>query len=394
MKTPDAEQLKRLYPPMTADFSARMDALVDALPARKEEPIMKRKISLGLALAAVLALMMLTTAVAASLGLFAQLGQRDWADDRLPDLDAAATPVGKTVTTADGYTVTIEQAYYDGDRLIISYRLTGDRSQVELGEGAPDHVWQNEDPDAAYSIAFDGDDPASMQMEAWLTRGRECWARHRFAALHDGLFLADGTYLDIVNGDDLLIQPDGSAVGWKECRVPAERAAEELQCKAVLFRGETLYYQDGGGIRMDYAHGEDTDVPFTVRKSESALTLRGGFLVNDVYTAEASLRLSPFDLEGTVTLRCCQDWYNAWNDWDFQGHTDVISDWALYAGEERIETRQALQGVACQAPDTLVFELTMRHGGRTEGLRLVPVYEDSGEHPEEAIVLAPQPVGN
>ena len=43
---------------------------------------------------------------------------------------------------------------------------------------------------------------------------------------------------------------------------------------------------------------------------------------------------------------------------------------------------------------TGIYELTLRHGGKTENLKLVPVYQDSGEHPEEAIVLAPQPVGN
>ena len=381
----DKNRLQSLYPEMTPEFSDRMQRMVQALPERKEEPKMKRKISVGLVLAVVLALAVLTTAVAAGMGLFAQLGQKKYADERLPDLDAVSSPVGQTVTTEDGYSVTIEQAYYDGSRLMISYRLTGELSRLELGEGAPDHVWQDEDQDAMYSIVFGGDDPDSVRLEDWLNRGRECWALHSFAALSDGLYLQDGTYLDIFYGDFEALD-DGSVVGWKECRVPAECESDVLKCKAVLFRGETLFYQDGKGIRRDYTHGEDTDIPFTVQKSEGTVNYSGSFLVNDVYTAEASLEMSPFDLAGTVTMRVCEDWYKAWDDWNYQPQSDLISAYSLYAGEERIASR-TVEGIGDQAPNTLVFDILTRTGGHTEDLRLVPVYEDSGEHPDEAIYL-------
>ena len=381
----DKETLQSMVPEMTPEFSARMRRMVRALPSREEEEPMKRKISVGLVLAAALILATLTTALAAGLGLFAQLGQGKYADERLPDLDAASTPVGQTVTTDDGYTVTIEQAYYDGSRLMISYRLTGALSHVELGEGAPDHEWKDEDPAAAYTMAFDDEDPDSVRMHEWLNRGKECWARHSFACLHDGLLLADGTYLDIFYGDFETLA-DGGIVGWKECHVPADKAADALECKAVLFRGETLYYQNGSGIRMDYTHGEDTDIPFTVQKSEGGGKLAGSFAVNDVYTAEASLELSPFDVAGTLTMRCCEDWYNAWDDWDYHPQSDLIIDWALYAGEERISSR-SVEGIYTGTPHTVVFDLLTRNGGHTEGLRLVPVYKDGGEAPEEAIQL-------
>ena len=66
----------------------------------------------------------------------------------------------------------------------------------------------------------------------------------------------------------------------------------------------------------------------------------------------------------------------------------------LYAGEERIENRQVLQEIDCQEPNILVFHLTMRHGGHRNDLRLVPVYEDGGERPDEAIVLTRRPAGH
>ena len=382
----EQEKLQSMYPGISPAFSDRMGRMVRALPTQEEEEKVKRKMTVGLALAIVLILATLTTALAAGLGLFAQLGQGKYADKRLPDLDAVSTPVGQTVTTDDGYTVTIEQAYYDGSRLMISYRLTGALSHVELGEGAPDHEWKDEDPAAAYTMAFDDEDPDSVRMHEWLNRGQECWAQHSFACLHDGLLLADGTYLDIFYGDFETLA-DGGIVGWKECHVPADKAADALQCKAELFRGETLYYQNGSGIRMDYTHGEDTDIPFTVQKSENGGQLAGSFAVNDVYTAEVSLDLSPFDVAGTLTMRCCEDWYKAWDDWDYQPQTDLIIDWVLYAGEERISS-WLVEGIHTGTPHTVVFDLLTRNGGHTENLRLVPVYKHGGEAPEEAILLS------
>ena len=167
---------------------------------------MKKKISLGLAIAIALILVTVSAALAAGLGLFARLGQSRWGDERLADLDAVSAPVGKTVTTPDGVTVAIEQAYYCDDRLFISYRLSGNISEVELGEGKPDHEWKHEDPAAAYAMAFDEEDPESLIIGNWLNNGTDRWARHRFAVLHDGLSLADGTYLDIIGGDSITLE--------------------------------------------------------------------------------------------------------------------------------------------------------------------------------------------
>ena len=72
---------------------------VEALPSRRGEILraargekkVKRKMSKGLVLALVLMLMMGSVAVAAELGLFGRIGQKEEADARLPGLDSVST---------------------------------------------------------------------------------------------------------------------------------------------------------------------------------------------------------------------------------------------------------------------------------------------------------------
>ena len=108
MKQFDPEKLKRAYPGMTEEFSARTDALIRSLLSRKEEPKMKKKMSLALAFALALMLLLTATAVAAGLGAFGQLATAHDPDRRLEDLDAVAAPVQAKVTAADGVATAIQ----------------------------------------------------------------------------------------------------------------------------------------------------------------------------------------------------------------------------------------------------------------------------------------------
>jgi hypothetical protein len=78
---------------------------------------------------------------------------------------------------------------------------------------------------------------------------------------------------------------------------------------------------------------------------------------------------------------------SAWNSpgRDF----DLIESWVLYSGEERIGDEGNDRGVSGEG-GVLTYETILRHGGKTENLRLVPVYADGGERPEEAIPLQAQ----
>lgn len=116
---------------------------VDARPSQKTrilrrvegETTMKRKHTYTLALAMVLVLALCGGVVAAELGIFGHFGlTSEFSGERLSHLDAAASAVGETVTSPEGFALTLEQAYCDGSRLYYTYTLTGEG--MTLGDGA------------------------------------------------------------------------------------------------------------------------------------------------------------------------------------------------------------------------------------------------------------------
>lgn len=124
--------------------------------------------------AMILAVLLLAFSVPAALasesGLFSELMDSDYSDERLAVLDRAAETI--SVSQSEGsVTVEISQAYYEGDRVYISYRAN------------------------------------SLILE------------------QDGLNLEDGAYADIIAGGSMQ-QEDGTVVGWKECIVPDDELAD------------------------------------------------------------------------------------------------------------------------------------------------------------------------
>ena len=85
-------------------------------------------------LAIALAILSMTAALAASIGLFGELAQKQQGDDRLMTLEKEAEMLSTSIKADDGITIEIGQAYYEGDRVFLSYRLTGNLFSSELHE--------------------------------------------------------------------------------------------------------------------------------------------------------------------------------------------------------------------------------------------------------------------
>ena len=128
------------------------------------------KKALTLILAASLLVFSASAAFASESGLFSEMIDTEFSDDRLATLDQVAETVSKSME-AGSVTVEISQAYYEGNRVYISYKASG------------------------------------MILE------------------QDGLDLEDGTYADIVAGGSIQ-KKDKSIVGWKECIVPEDKLAD------------------------------------------------------------------------------------------------------------------------------------------------------------------------
>ena len=124
------------------------------------------------ALVLLFSLLVFTVSVAAASesGLFSRMIGTDCDDERLAKLDEAADTVSVSETTGS-VTVEVSQAYYEGNRIFISYSVDG---------------------------------PAEIL---------------------DGLELADGSYADIIAGGEN--GPEyNRVIGWRECIVPEDELAD------------------------------------------------------------------------------------------------------------------------------------------------------------------------
>ena len=112
----------------------------------------------------------ISVASASEAGLFSEMIETEYTDDRLEAIDNAAETVSISQTTGQT-TVEISQAYYEGNRIYISYHVNG------------------------------------------------------VAEILDGLELEDGSFADITAGGEVQ-QDDGTVIGWRECIVPEDELAE------------------------------------------------------------------------------------------------------------------------------------------------------------------------
>ena len=320
------DQEKRNIKAALDDCLSGVDALpslrADILRAAKGEKKMKRTMSKGLVLALVLMLMMGTVAVAAELGLFGLLGQREDADARMPGLESVSTVLDKDFYIGTDVTLTVNQAYYDGSRVFISYTMEGDYQGMGL-------------------------------------------------AVHDGMHIGD-TYIDIIGGD-FYDTEDGQQIGWKECEVPAELAADEVTFSIGTFTG--------GDVKATTEWHA-----FTVKKSSVNVQLTGSAKTAE-WSATATMTASAIDVKGEVLLECPKTWSDVWSTWENPENVDPIQDWVFYVNGEKVEGYNLDGGIRVLGDGKLSCGVCYKLDSVIEEMKLVPVYFKAGEKLDEAIVL-------
>lgn len=373
------------------DCFSGMDALpsvrADVLNQVRGEGKVKKKFSVSLIFAMLLTLLMAGAAVAAGLGLFGQIGERVDADARLPGLERVSAPMDLAFTTKEGVTVTINQAYYDGTRVFISYTKTGPFDVMSMGEGKPEGLGECdwELPGEVYGEYFFSESANHAPMAAHLDGSAPRWAKSTYVNVHDGL-QAGETYLDIIGGDTYLTE-DGTMVGWKECVVPEEIAADELVVSIGTFTTETTYVQDETGL---YVYSGDRDPAvwheFTVKKDMTSGQKLTGKASGEDWVAKADLTVSAIDVKGKVIVRCPRSWIEVERTWENPDEIDYIRDWKFYVGGVQAAD-WVVEGIDPSCDAQLVFDICCKLDEVTQDMKLVPVYSKSGEHMDEAIVL-------
>ncbi len=119
MKRIEQKDLRALYAPMPEATAVKLEGLLSALPEAEEEPIVKKKISFALALAAVLVLLAVgAVATAMNWNVLTFLY-----GEEQPQMDAMMVQVAQT-GTADGVTLEIGTAMTDGRSIAFDWTLT------------------------------------------------------------------------------------------------------------------------------------------------------------------------------------------------------------------------------------------------------------------------------
>lgn len=356
------------------------------LAQEKGEQPVKKKLSVSMLVLIATLVLSLSVALATGLGVFGTLSEEQNADIRLSALEEAATPLPAVTPASKSITVDISQAYYEGSRVFVSYRVTGDWYSVQLHEGAPetDYAWTDVRERHICAENQSNDHPEGQRAIDFLDGKGQRWVEISASSLSDGLYLADGTYLDIIGGESS-IQEDGSLIGWKECKIPEEYLAEELTFKAVLTCGRTVQFQDGDTFRSVYERGDRKEYAFTLRRDDRCTYLKGASTQAD-YHAEAVLASGQIDVTGDVRLTCPEAWAQTWASWE-SSEADMITNWNLYQNGDLVGA-SGVQEIVVADEQTLVFTLLYPAVPDAGNLALVPVYSLSGEHPEEALAVS------
>ena len=366
---------------------------VDALPSRradilraaKGEQKVKRKVNMGLILVLILILMTTTAAVAAELGLFGQIGQREHSDSRLNGLENVSTVLDKVFDVGGGVIVTVHQAYYDGSRVFISYSVAGPHEVQETGVGDPGIVNYSWEQKGVMRELMGFESPRGQEIVAWLDGSEPRWAKRTVVNVHDGLQIGE-EYLDIIGGEYYYLE-DGTLMSWKECIVPAGLAADEVTFSIGVVGSSTTYYQTTDTLYTAYERGETTWYPFTVKKSGAGAAMTGSGKTAD-WSAEATLTVSAIDVKGEIVLDCPKQWSDLWQTWENPGKVDYIHDWTLYVDGVEVEGYNLDGGVNANEDGTVSFRLCYKLDDITADMKLVPKYRYAGEKPEEGIPLA------
>lgn len=385
----------------------------EVLRTIREEKPMKKKIVFACAMLLTLALA--GAALAAALGVFGHFGDQELytlSSERLKKLDQVAEILDTQVTLAAPqpqetaqaqttreeliehqygrtFSLTLNQAYCDGNKLYYSYTLTTNTAETFRGEGKPTGIetWDMPSPGKRYSESWSHDRPELDEaIVQWLDAHDSSWYAYDTWGLGDGADLASGEYTMILDSGSEYVD-DHTIRGYQEVELPENTPeGDSIVLVFQVMYGTALYYQDATGAYSTHiAQPENRgiiDVPMTVSRTGStrAISAEGTF---DQYSVQVELRVSDVDISGTATLNGPKEWTDA--ESGFDGQADCITSYLLVSGDKTLRNLDG--GLREVEPGVLEIGLRYDLPVSTEGLRLRPVYSRTEERVEEELKL-------
>ena len=365
-----------------ADFPPeRQQAVLRAF--RKDEKVVKRKISVAMVFVIVMMLIVGGAAIAAGLGVFGQSvndQQNEQSAVRLEKLEDVSVDVDNTQTVqapsapdaaaqpqtvrdtmlknlyGRSFHLTLNQSHYDGRKLYYSYTLTTNAPLAWYeGEGMPSG-FDSWDMQAEGQYA----DNYTQYFEADQERYVAFFASHPVGYIgKESMGLGDGAEM---NGQPLMILDSGETVvddftvqGFQEVEMPEGFTPEgDIEIELSIMYGASLYYQDGNNVYWAHiATPENRGIfrlPFTVTPNGEAETMTGA-ISNSVYSATATVILSEVDISGEVIFDA-PEWAAALTNTsaaningDSADTPAYIFDYMLIAGDEAYPNQDGSFGV-------------------------------------------------
>lgn len=343
----------RMSPALRAQIYARI----------RRKPVLTRGRMLPV-LALILALTLLAgVALAYSQGLFGMLAMRadGSMEKQLTRLDENASLIDAVhVIPASGAyseaTISIDQAYYDGRSLYVSYSIVSDEQQDEPASGAS--YTQLPPPESldGFTRFYDSIDEVSLisdddrlRISEALARGERVCVQIYSQSLSETPQTADGEPVPPLTGGS--VEEDGIYNAWTKFESPLPESLcglDSLTLRYDFIRVTTTLLFTGEGVFMKWDREDAIPVEFTVPCHAQTRTLhaRETCTAHDAQgnetacTLEASLTCSSVSLEAVVTLSDVPDaWLNALADgavWDAPAAWHPPTGFNLYAHGNRL----------------------------------------------------------
>ena len=220
----------------------------------------------ALVLALVIACCSLSLASAETRGVFGELAEDEYADERLAELDRISELLGASLTTPEGMYFEVSQGRFTGDQVIIAYRICIGADLITLHEGAPEALeW-----DQVIEDWIMGDlQPTGFadvdKENGWMDGKGQRWLESPYMHIGNSLGLEAGKYLDFTGGTEVKLA-DGSIIGWRECVIPEEKQKDTMGMEffvPVLY-GTAVKFQDYSTLKENFGVEYQFDIPITL----------------------------------------------------------------------------------------------------------------------------------
>ena len=354
----------------------RRQAVLRAI--RKEEKVVKKKISAALVFAIVLTLVVGGAALAANLGVFGQSvndQQNEQSVGRLEKLENAsatyndtqaaqapeqtATEAPKTVYDElmaslynRRFNLTLNQAYFDGYKLYYSYTLTSDcKTGFITGDGMPTGFEKWDDTQEGKFVGHYSldDDNMNQEVVTYFSGHPVGYIAYESMGVGDGADMG-GKPLTILDSGEERVNAY-TIQGFQEVEMPdGFEPTDEIDIELTVMYGMSVWAQDEKNVYHEYMMTPENRgffrLPFKVKMNGQAETYTGS-VTTSAYSAQATVRVSDVDISGEVVFDA-PEWaevFEAGADSKREMELAYINSYTLVADGVELQNRDGAFGV-------------------------------------------------